>query len=150
MSSIQQRSFYLGLVALAALSIGWLAAQAQESSVAGIYLLVEVNGLSLPAVTRARSDNGTLCETQVLDGAVLLDSNGRSAAFVTEREVCQPEDASAATARTESAIFPGTYSVSGNRITIMDEFGTDEAIRDGDSLIYTAGSPTTRYVLRKR
>jgi len=140
----------MGLVALAALSLDWLAAHAQESSVAGIYLLVEVNGESPPTVTRARSDNGTLCETQVLDGAVLLDSNGRSAAFVTEREFCQPEDASAATARTESAIFPGTYSVSDNRITINDEFGTDQAILEGDLLVYSTGSPTTRYVLRKQ
>lgn len=125
-------------------------AQAQAPSVPGVYLLLEVNGNSLPAVTGARSSNGERCQTEVLDGAVLFGSDGQSAAFVTEREVCAFEDRPETTVRQESVIFVGSYEVSGNQITINDDFGTDYAVRDGDLLIYTTDPGATEYVLQKQ
>jgi len=126
--------------------------QADEASVAGIYLVAEMNGEQLPASSWIEKPDGERCEKVVLEGGLLLDSEGRSAAFITEQVICPSEDGSETAGEKKSVIFPGSYTVSGNQIVLQDDFGTDEAVIKGDVLVYETGGgdrPIEEYILRK-
>jgi predicted phage-related endonuclease len=127
------------LIGFLALIVGWSISQAQETSVAGIYSLIEVNGQKLPAELWIENSDGTRCKQVVVEGALLLDSEGRSASFITERVVCPNEEKSEAEATERSTMFPGSYKASGNQITVEDDFGTDHAVLEGDLLAYKTG-----------
>ncbi len=136
----------------AAIAIDPGVVQDQEPSVPGIYLLVEMNGTQLPAVSWTTKPSGQRCRNEILEGALIFDAEGRSAAFVTDREVCLHDDGSESAAQENSVIFPGSYVVSGNQITIEDDFGTDEAVLNGNILLYKtggAGEPVTELAFRK-
>jgi hypothetical protein len=78
--------------------------------------------------------------------------SARSAAFLTDREFCPGEDASENGGKEQSVIFAGSYTISGDQITIEDEFGTDEAVVKGDVLLYETGGngrPVEEFVFRK-
>jgi hypothetical protein len=152
MKKCGQRVFGIGLIAFLGLTAVWGTAVAEEPSVAGIYLLVEMNGKQLPASVWVEKPDGERCEKVVLKGALLLDSEGRSAAFITEQVICPREDGSETKGETRSVIFPGSYTVSGNQIVLQDDFGTDEAVIKGDFLAYETGGgdrPTEEYIFRK-
>lgn len=152
MKKYGKKFFRVSLITFLGIAVGLGVSQAQEPSVSGVYLLIEVNGEKLPAVTWTNKPNGERCKEEILGGAVLLDSEGRSAAFLTARDVCLHEDGSETAAWEGSLIFPGTYNISGNQITIEDVFGTDQAILKGDLLVYKTGGegrPITEFVLQK-
>lgn len=126
--------------------------QDQDPSVPGVYLLIEVNGAQLPAVSWTTKPNGERCKNEILEGALFLDAEGRSAAFLTERDICLQDDGSESAVKENSVIFPGSYVASGNQITIEDDFGTDQAVLNGDVLVYKTGGegrPITEFVLRR-
>ena len=127
--------------------------QDQDPSVPGIYLLIEVNGRQLPAVSWTTLPSGERCSKEIFEGALVFDAEGRSSAFISEREVCLHDDGSESAAKEGSVIFPGTYVVSGNQITIKDDFGTDHAVLNGKILVYKTGGegrPVTEYAFRKQ
>jgi len=126
--------------------------QDQDPSVPGVYLLIEVNGGQLPAISWTTKPNGERCKNEILEGALLFDAEGRSAAFLTERDACLHDDGSESAAKEYSVIFPGSYVVSGNQIAIEDDFGTDQAILNGNILIYKTGGesgPITEFAFRR-
>lgn len=139
-------------VLLLLLVAGWGISQADEAPVDGVYSLMEVNGEQLPAVLSAETSDGGRCEQVILKGALLLDSEGRSAAFLTVRESCRGEADQGPEGAARSTIFTGTYSVSDSQIIIEDDFGTDHATVEGDVLVYETGGegrPIERFVFRK-
>ncbi len=126
--------------------------QDQDPSVPGVYLLIEVNGGQLPAISWTTRPNGERCKKEILEGALFLDGEGRSAAFLTERDVCLHNDGSESAVKENSVIFPGSYVVSGNQITIEDDFGTDQAVLNGNILVYKTGGanePITEFAFRR-
>jgi len=126
--------------------------QADEASVAGIYLVVEMNGERLPVSLSVEKPDGERCEKTVLEGALLLDSEGRSSAFITEQVICPSEGRSENAGERKSVMFPGSYIASDNKIVLQDDFGTDEAVIKGDILVYETGGgdrPIEEYILRK-
>lgn len=142
----------ISAVALLSLMAGWGISQAEETSVAGVYSLVGVNAEQLPASLWTERPDGERCEQVILRGILLLDSEGRSAAFLTERLVCPSDADRAGAGKMHSVIFAGTYSVSGNQITFEDDFGTDHAVVEEDVLVYETGGrerPIDRFLFRK-
>jgi len=139
MKNHAQRLFRVSLIAFLGFAVSWVTSQAQEASVSGVYLLIEVNGEKLPAASWTKKSNGERCKTETLGGALLLDSKGRFAAFVTERNVCLHEDGSESTIKEESVIWPGSYNMSGNQVTLQYEFelwpDPDQAVLNGDHLV---------------
>lgn len=147
-----QRLVGVGSFAFLGLIAGWGISQANEVSVPGIYLLVEVNGEQLPVNQVSERLDGSRCREVILQGALLLDSEGRSAAFIGGREVCSKEGGPETPEKEHSVMFLGSYTISGNKITLEDDFGTDEAIIKGDVLVYEAGGgdrPTEELIFRK-
>ena len=126
--SSKQRLFGISLVAFLVLSVGSGFSQTPEPSVPGVYLLIEVNGKNLPAVSWIKKLNGKRCKTETLGGALLLDSEGRWTSLVTERDICLHEDGSETTDEEASIMFAGSYNISGNQITLQDEMSKDEAV----------------------
>ena len=152
MKNYAQRFFGVGSIAFLGLIVGWGIPQAEEASVAGIYLLVEMNGEQLPANSWTENPDGKRCKQVILQGALLLDSEGRSTAFITERVACPNEGGPETSEKEYSVIFAGSYTISGNQITIQDDFGTDEAVIKGDVLVYETGGegrPIEELVFRK-
>ena len=147
--------FGISSVAFLMLAAGLGVSQAPMPSVPGVYLLIEVNGKTLPAVSWTKAAAGKRCKTETLAGALLLDSEGRWASLVTERDVCVHEDGSETADKESSMIFNGTYKISGNQITLQDETSVDQAILKGELLVLKVvgvglfEGQTTEYVLRR-
>ena len=136
--SSKQKLFGITLVAFVVFAVGLGISQTSEPSVPGVYLLVEVNGEKLPAVSWTKKSNGESCNTEILGGALLLDSEGRWASLVTERDVCVHEDGSKTADEEASMMFAGSYKISGNQITLQEnEISADQAILKGDLLVLT-------------
>ena len=143
---------YFGTSAVVLLLAVWGAGQAEEASVAGIYSLIEVDGEQLPVNSWTQTLDGERCDQVILGGVLLLDSEGRSAAYLKERVSCPGDGDPGGAGQERSVIFAGSYTVSGNEITIVDDFGTDRAVLEGDVLVYETGGegrPVQRFVLRK-
>ena len=115
MNNRVQRQFVVSAVALLSLIAGWNISEAEDASVAGVYLLMEVNGEQLPANLWTENLDGERCRQVILKGVLLLDSEGRSSAFLTERVFCPSEDASENGGKEQSVILAGTYAVSRNQ-----------------------------------
>ena len=142
----------ISAIALLVLVMAWGISQAEELSVAGVYSLVEVNGEQLPVSSWTEMPDGERCEQIILRGLLLLDSEGQSAAFLTERVLCPSMAEQDSEGMMRSVIFAGTYSVSGDRITFEDAFGTDHAVVEGDVLTYETGGegrPIEIFIFRK-
>ena len=154
MNAHLQRLIGVSLIAFLVFAGGLGMSQAQESSVSGVYLLIEVNGEKLPAVSWSTSSNGERCKTETLGGALLLDLAGRSASFVTEREVCVLANGSENVGREASTMFTGSYRISGDQLTIEDEVSSDTAALKGGLLIVKVAGvgvyvgQTTEFVLQ--
>jgi hypothetical protein len=151
----KQRLFGIIWVALVGFAVGLGISETSEPLAPGIYLLIEVNGEKLPAVSWTKKSNGERCKTETLGGALLLDSKGQWASLVTERDVCVHEDDSETAGEKASTMFAGSYKISGNQITLQDETSADQAILKGDLLVLTIvgvgvfEGQTTEYVLRR-
>lgn len=138
--------------AVMAVAVGLGVLQDEAPSVPGVYLLIEVNGEQLPAVRWASRPNGERCKKEILKGALFFDDEGKSAAFLTEFDNCLNDAESQSAAKEKSVIFPGSYVVSGNQITIEDDFGTDKAILNGNMMLYMTGEegkPITEFAFRR-
>ena len=147
-----QRHFGVIAVAFLLLTVGWGVSQAEEVSVAGIYSLEQVDGQQLPANSWTEKLDGERCKQVILRGVLLLDSEGRSAAFLTEKVSCPSEAATEGGGKERSVIFADSYTRSGNQITLRDEFGTDRAVLEGDVLVYETGGegqPIVKFNFRK-
>ena len=73
-------------------------------------------------------------------------------ALLTERVVCPNEGESETDGIEHSVIFAGSYTNSGNQITIEDDFGTDRATLKDDVLVYETGEEEgaiSKFVFRK-
>ncbi len=152
MKDYVRRLVGISSIVILGLTVAWSITQADDTSVAGIYLLVEVNGEQLPVNQVSERLDGSSCKEVVLQGALLLDSEGRSAAYIGGREVCSKGGGPETPEKEGSVIFPGTYTVSGNQITIEDNFGTDEAVVKGDVLVYETGGgdrPIEKWIFRR-
>ena len=153
--SSKQKLFGIALVAFVGFAVGSGISQTSEPSVSGVYLLIEVNGEKLPAVSWTKKSNGERCKTETLGGALLLGSEEQWASLVTERNVCVHEDGSETADEEASMMFAGSYKISGNQITLQDEASADQAILKGDLLVLTVvgvdvfDGQTTEYVLRR-
>lgn len=153
--SLKPRFFGISLVALLGFAVALSVSRASEQSVPGAYLLVEVNGEKLPALSWTKEVKGQRCKIETLGGALLLDSEGRWASLVTERDVCVHEDGSENTTDESSVMFTGSYKISGNQITLQDETSSDEATLKGDVLVLEVvgvgvfEGQTAKYVLRR-
>ncbi len=152
MSRLVHGRFGTNTAVLLALIAAWSISHADDASVAGAYSLVEVNGEALPAKLWVERPGGERCEQIILKGALLLDSEGRSAAFLTEKVSCPSAADQEIAGEAHSVIFPGTYTVSGTEISIEDDFGTDRAVVEGETLVYETGGegrPLDKFVFRK-
>lgn len=98
----------IGLVTLFAFTVALKVSEAADGSEPGIYLLVEIDGEKLPAYSlTTKEKEGQRCKEQVLEGVVLLDSEGRFAVFVTARDICVDESGSETVGKEASFIIPG-------------------------------------------
>ena len=132
--------------------------QAIDPSTPGVYLLVKVNGESLPSVSGTKTAEGRHCKDEALGGAMLLDSAGRWAALVTERETCTNRDDSQTVSGERSELFIGSYETSGDRIVLHDEtlgLGDDEGSLAGGVLVvkdvgkFDYEGQTTEWIFQK-
>ena len=139
MNNHMRRFSIASLITLSWTVVGLVVSQAQEPSVSGVYSLIEVNGAELPAVSWTKNSNGDRCTEEILEGALFLDSKGRFAAFVTVRDVCLQEKGFETEANKESVIWPGSYKISGNQVTLNYDFEQwsepDQAAINGDLLV---------------
>ena len=152
MNNHVQRHVVVSAVTLLLLIVGWGISQAEEASVAGVYLLTEMNGEQLPVNSWTEKLDGERCRQVILKGVLLLDSEGRSAAFIMERVFCPSEADSEDGGKEQSVIFAGSYTISGDEITIEDDFGTDQAVVEGEVLLYETGGngrPIETLIFRK-
>lgn len=153
MNSYERIIYGLGLLTLLGVAASPGVAHSQESPAPGVYLLTQVEGSALPMTLWTTKPNGDRCKQEIIQGALLLDSEGRSAAFLVDRTICANDNESGAAAAEKSIIFSGSYSVSGGTLlSIRDDFGTDKATLEGDMLIYESGGegrPVTIFVFER-
>jgi hypothetical protein len=105
------------------------AAAAQETtrsaseveSAAGVYTLTRVNNRAIPARSWARQQTEATCNTETRSGTLLLDSKGRWASFMTERDRCTLQNNKREVLPDVSTIFTGEYSVRGDSIELRDQ-----------------------------
>lgn len=152
MNNHRQRQVTVSAGAVLLLALAWGISYAEEVSVAGVYSLMQVDGQELPATSWTERPDGERCKQLVVKGVLLLDSEGRSAAFLTEKVFCPSEAATARAGAEHSVIFAGSYTRTGNEITLRDAFGTDRAVLEGDVLAYETGGeeqPVVKFIFRK-
>ena len=114
--------------------------QAEETSVAGAYVLIKVNDATPPAVSWTKTTNDKTCKEVILSGSLLLDSKGRAAAFATTRYVCWQTDGSETVNKQGSTLFTGTYTIMGEHLSLQfDGFDDpDNGVFKGDILVVTS------------
>ena len=128
-----------------------------SSSLAGLYTINMVNKRSLPAATWTRTMSDTTCATATQNGTMMLDSKGRYAVLVTERDRCT-RGTRRWTVPDVSTLFTGTYTTEGDNITFTDASGGTAARAvhvDGRLTVTVEGmdpftGQTATYVLRKQ
>ena len=118
MSAIRKNLGFLIVASLIhALCLG--NSRADDLSVAGVYVLVEINGSELPAVSWSTDTGGQGCREETLNGTVLFGSDGAWAGLIAERMVCKNSDGSEDIGDPSSSILSGSYTIAGNQITII-------------------------------
>ena len=136
------------------------AAQAPASgmdNVAGLYTLTAVNKKALPSQTWKREANDTTCSTATQNGTLMLDSKGRWALLVTERDRCT-RGTKRWTASDVSTLSTGTYTSDGGSVTLTDASSgtTHQASIEGTRMTLSVngvdpfGGQTATYVLRRQ
>ena len=143
---------------------------ANDLSVAGVYVLVAIDGSELPAGRVSKrthrcspagswstdiGDQG--CREETLSGTVLFGSDGEWAVLVTERMVCKNSDGSEDIGDPSSSISSGSYTIAENQITIIFDgiVSTGQYNAEKGLLIFktvgvgTFEGQTLEYVLRR-
>ena len=146
-----------GMLALALCAVAGQAA-AQKGDVAGLYTVTMVNAKNIPAATWKRSMSDTSCATATQNGTLMLDSKGRYAVLLTERDRCTA-GSKRWTVPDVSTLSTGTYTSDGDNITFSDagDGTTYRAVMDANGKMTVtvegtdpfAGQRAT-YVLRKQ
>lgn len=131
MNNRPNRSLLSSLIIVFCFSTNLDVSLAEEPSIFGIYVLVEVNGETLPTPEWPDKVNSDGCKEEILSGAVILDSDGKSAEFLTVREVCVHEDGSETVSEEDRGMWVGPYQASQNQLTIQG----DRAALEGDLLV---------------
>lgn len=136
---------------------GTAAAQESSSSLAGLYTINMVNKRSLPAATWKRTMSDTTCATATQNGTLMMDSKGRYAVLITERDRCT-RGTRRWTMPDVSTLSTGTYSTDGDNVTFTD--ASDGTVAravnvDGRLTVTVEGmapftGQTATYVLRKQ
>ena len=151
---------WAGTIALMLVVSQAAAAQAPASGmndVSGLYTLTAVNKRVIPAQTWKREASDTTCNTATQQGTLMLDSKGRWALLVTERDRCT-RGTKRWTAQDVSTLSTGTYTSEGGNVTLTDAAtGTShQAVIEQNRMTLTvAGSDpfagqTATYVLRRQ
>ena len=94
-------------------------AGAQSSDVAGMYTITMVNQRAVPAATWKRAMSDTSCATATQNGTLMMDSKGRYAVLITERDRCTA-GSKRWTVPDVSTLSTGTYTTEGDNITFTD------------------------------
>ena len=147
-------------VLVSLLILGVIAIRASTTNavkIPGIYTLIQINERPLPAVSWTRKTDDKNCKTETLAGALLLSSEGRWAALVTERDICTSKDGSQDVSPDRSGLFVVSYKVHDNKIELKDETlgGIDTGWMDGDTITVEVigtgpfAGQTARYLVRK-
>ena len=111
------------------------------AKLAGVYALTEVNGRPLPAPAWHRASADSTCVTVLNTGSVMLDSHGRWAAFLTERDRCNMALGRNLVKPDVATMFAGRFTVDGNTIELQDDSpggGRHVGTLAGDTIILTA------------
>jgi hypothetical protein len=145
------------MLALLMCVIAGPAAAQDNSSLAGLYTINMVNKRALPAATWTRTMSDTTCATATQNGTMMMDSKGRYAVLLTERDRCT-RGTRRWTAPDVSTLFTGTYTTEGDNITFIDPSGGTAARAvhvDGRLTVTVEGmdpftGQTATYVLRKQ
>ena len=124
---------------------------------AGSYTITSVNGKALPAQTWTRQSSELSCNSTTQSGTLLLDSRGRWALHVTERDRCTGRSGRREILPDMSAISTGTYSVEGDSIRFQNaESGSTSvgALRENVITLAVTGTgdldgQTVRYAARR-
>jgi len=130
---------------------------ANDLSVAGVYVLVAINGSELPAGSWSTDIGDQGCREETLSGTVLFGSDGEWAVLVTERMVCKNSDGSEDIGDPSSSISSGSYTIAGNQITIIFDgiVSTGQYNAEKGLLVFktvgvgTFEGQTLEYVLRR-
>lgn len=95
------------------------AAASGMSDAAGLYTLHTVNKVRMPSQTWKRQASDTTCMTTTQNGTLMLDSRGRWALLVTERDRCT-RATKRWTAPDVSSLSTGTYTVDNGMLMLTD------------------------------
>jgi len=133
-----QRSVRLAAtLALVALGVACSDSTSPRSFV-GVYSLVQVNGTTPPLVV---FDNGFDRE-EVLGGTIMLNSD----ATFSDETVYRDTDLRTGAFQTFSDVVVGTYTTSGNTVTLTPNGDTPYSLSlSGNTLTQTAGNFTFQY-----
>lgn len=132
-------------------------AQGGTSDVAGLYTITLVNKKAIPSASWKREMSDTSCATATQNGTLMLDSRGRWAMLVTERDRCT-RGTKRWTLPDVSTLSTGTYTAEGGTVTFTDQLTgtTNTAVLLNDRLTVNvsgidvfAGQQAT-YVLRRQ
>lgn len=98
-----------------------IAMRAEFEAVAGVYSLVRVNERPLPTGTWTRRSPEVICNTEMRDGMLLLDTKGRWAWNTTERDRCEFADLKRSVFPDVSTVASGSYTITGSRVELRDD-----------------------------
>lgn len=153
---IRRAGMVMALLTLASQGGAAQAAASDMRDAAGLYTLHIVNKTRLPSQTWKRQASDTTCMTATQNGTLMLDSRGRWALLVTERDRCT-RGTKRWTAPDVSTLSTGTYTVETGMVMLTDASlsTTHHAVLDKNQISVTvagvdpfAGQEAT-YVLRR-
>lgn len=155
--SIRRMAFVVAMGVLISENAAAQAAQTEMNDPAGLYTITLVNKRAVPSATWKRAMSDTSCATATQNGTLMLDSRGRWAMLVTERDRCS-RGTKRWTLPDFSTLSTGTYTFDGDTVTFTDQAAgtTNTAVLLKDRLTVNvsgidvfAGQQAT-YVLRRQ
>lgn len=111
------RLFTVFLCALAVQSSTAGPASAVETSVLGVYTLVEINGHALPARTWDSDAEDADCPEEVVSGTLLVGSSGDWSALFEMRQDCAGDKTPADSDAPRWDLLAGRFETAGDEIT---------------------------------
>ena len=155
--SMRKAGLVVAMLVLVSESGAAQAAASGMNEVAGLYTISMVNKRALPSQTWKREASDTSCMTTTQNGTLMLDSKGRWAMLVTERDRCT-RGTKRWTNADVSTLSTGTYTAEGGNVTLTDASSgaTSSAVLVNDRITVSlagvdpfAGQSAT-YVLRRQ
>ena len=142
MRNIHRAAFIASLVIIAGQTgLAQSTDSEQSGRIVGVYALTEVNGHNIPAPAWHRASADSTCVTVLNTGSLMLDSHGRWAAFMTERDRCNMSLGRNLVKPDVATMFAGRFTVNGNTIELQDDSpggGRHVGTIAGDTIILTA------------